>query len=54
MLGDRWSREVDERRRSGAEALPARLSLDTALVRGRVRLITYDDEHRRLALGPHR
>lgn len=50
QLGSRAMREVQERRRREAEALPARLVLDTLLTLdpGRVLLVTYDNERRRL------
>ncbi|MBL8961336.1 MAG: hypothetical protein JNJ98_15875 [Gemmatimonadetes bacterium] len=51
-LGDRAQRETDERRRRAAEALPGRLELDqtTRFVAGRVVMVTYANEQRRLIL----
>ena len=52
-LVDRSAREREERERRAAEAMPASLVLDTtiALTRGRVLLVTYLNEQRRLAVG---
>jgi hypothetical protein len=51
LLGAREAREMAERRQRAGEAIPARLALDTSLAlgRGRVVLVTWDDEARRLA-----
>jgi hypothetical protein len=50
LLGAREGREMAERAQRVGEAIPARLVLDTsfALGRGRVVLVTWDDEARRL------
>lgn len=50
LLGGRAEREREERRRRVAEAMPSRLTLDTtlALAAGRVVLITFDQNTRRL------
>lgn len=52
-LRDRAAREQEERHRRAAEAMPERLSLDTTLTfePGRVRLVTYFNEMRRLGVG---
>jgi hypothetical protein len=51
-LGDRAQRETDERRRREAEALPGLLTLneDVAFEPGRVVMVTYANEQRRLVL----
>lgn len=51
-LGDRSSREADERRRRAAEALPPKLQLDTtvAMARGQVVIVTYREQTRRLEI----
>lgn len=50
LLGQREAREVDERRRRAAEAIPALLALDTVLTIAprRVLLVTYDGARRTL------
>ena len=50
VLGERERRETDERARSKAAAIAPHLNLDTivALDRGRVLLVTYDGDTRRL------
>ena len=50
LLGAREGREMDERRRRAAEAIPARLMLDTtiALAEGAVVLVTWDPASRNL------
>ena len=50
LLGGRAERERDERTRRAAEAMPARLVLDTLVTIGqsRVVLVTFDDNARRL------
>ena len=56
LLGAREGREMDERRRRVAEAIPARLILDTtvALAAGGVVLVTWDAGSRKLVskIGP--
>ena len=56
LLGGRAERERDERTRRVAEAMPARLVLDTTmtLVPGGVVLITFDQNTRRLATRTER
>lgn len=51
-LGDRAQRETDEQRRRVAEAVPGLLVLDheTAFEAGRVVMVTYANEQRRLVL----
>lgn len=52
LLGGRADRERDERRRRVADAMPSRLTLDTAvtLAPGRVVLVTFDQVARRLTI----
>jgi len=55
LLGAREGREIDERRRRAAEAIPPRLRHDTTLqlAPGGVALVTWSPESRRLVSRTH-
>ncbi|MFN8574160.1 MAG: hypothetical protein U0132_19070 [Gemmatimonadaceae bacterium] len=52
LLGNRASREVDERQRRAREAMPAHLAIDTSLTltAGKVVLVVYDEPSRKLTI----